>query len=131
MGELLLTGLKDLASRYEMLTQIRGKGLMIGLQFGEPHFWKLKTEWKLVHKMNSDLFGQMITIPLLEKHNILTQVAGHGLDTVKLLPPLVIGKADVDRFLDAMDHVLKEAHRFPGSAWTTARNLAIRTAKSA
>jgi len=131
MGELLTTGLNELASRYEMFSEIRGKGLMIGLQFSKPTSWKLKAEWKLVHKMNADLFGQMITIPLLARHNILTQVAGHGLDTVKLLPPLVIGKDDVAQFLNALDSVLREAHRFPGSAWTMAKNLAIRTAKSA
>ena len=84
----------------------------------------------MLHKMNEDLFCQMITMPLLEKHNILTQVAGQGIDTVKILPPLVIDRADADYFLEAMDAVLKDAHRFPGSAWTTTKKLAIRTAKS-
>ncbi len=130
IGRYLLTGLQDLASRYEMVYEIRGKGLMIGIQFGEPASLSLKTGWKLLHKMNPDLFGQMITMPLLEKHNILTQVAGHGLDTVKILPPLVIDQADADYFLTAMDAVLRDAHRFPGSAWTTTKNLALRTARS-
>jgi ornithine--oxo-acid transaminase len=81
--------------------------------------------------MNADLFGQMITMPLMEKHHILTQVAGHGLDTVKILPPLVIGKQEADMFLDAMETVLKDVHRFPGSAWATTKDLAMRTMKSA
>ena len=81
--------------------------------------------------MNEDLFCQMITIPLLEKHNILTQVAGHGIDTVKILPPLTIDNADADCFLEAMDKVLKDAHKFPGSAWTTVKNLGLRTVKTA
>lgn len=130
VGQYLFTGLQDLANRYEMVYEIRGKGLMIGIQFGEPVSLSLKTGWKLLHKMNPDLFGQMITMPLLEKHNILTQVAGHGLDTVKILPPLVIDKSDADYFLAAMDAVLRDAHRFPGSAWTTTKNLALRTARS-
>ena len=130
IGRYLFTGLQDLANRYEMVYEIRGKGLMIGIQFGEPVSLSLKTGWKLLHKMNPDLFGQMITMPLLEKHNILTQVAGHGLDTVKILPPLVIDQADADYFLTAMDAVLRDAHRFPGSAWTTTKNLALRTARS-
>ncbi len=130
VGRYLFTGLQDLANRYEMVYEIRGKGLMIGIQFGEPVSLSLKTGWKLLHKMNPDLFGQMITMPLLEKHNILTQVAGHGLDTVKILPPLVIDKSDADYFLAAMDAVLRDSHRFPGSAWTTTKNLALRTARS-
>ena len=131
MGKYLMNGLEDLADRYELLHEIRGKGLMIGIQFGEPESFTLKTGWKLLHKMNKELFCQMITIPLLEKHNILTQVAGHGLDTVKILPPLIIDNADADCFLEAMDKVLKDAHKFPGSAWTTVKNLGLRTAKTA
>lgn len=131
MGEYLMNGLKNLAERYELLHEIRGKGLMIGIQFGVPESFTLKTGWKLLHKMNEELFCQMITIPLLEKHNILTQVAGHGLDTVKILPPLIIDNADADCFLEAMDKVLKDAHKFPGSAWTTVKNLGLRTAKTA
>jgi len=131
MGTYLMGGLNELADRYELLHQIRGKGLMIGLQFGAPGSLALKTGWKLLHKMNEELFCQMITIPLLEKHHILTQVAGHGLDTVKILPPLVIGTSDAERFIDAMDSVLKDAHRFPGSAWETVKNLGLRTARTA
>jgi len=131
MGGYLMNGLKDLADRYELLHEIRGKGLMIGIQFGAPESFTLKTGWKLLHKMNEELFCQMITIPLLEKHNILTQVAGHGLDTVKILPPLIIDNADADCFLEAIDKVLKDAHKFPGSAWTTVKNLGLRTAKTA
>ncbi|MCF8119648.1 MAG: aspartate aminotransferase family protein [Deltaproteobacteria bacterium] len=130
MGEYLMQGLEALAGRYDMLTQIRGKGLMIGLQFGEPKSFTLRNRWNLLHRMNEDLFCQIITMPLMQRHHILTQVAGHGLDTVKILPPLVIQKTDADYFLEAMDSVLKKAHRFPGSAWTTVMNMGLRTLKS-
>ncbi|NQU13886.1 MAG: aspartate aminotransferase family protein [Desulfobacteraceae bacterium] len=127
MGKYLLKGLKELADRYELVHEIRGKGLMIGIQLGPPESLSLKSGWKLIHKMNADLFCQIITIPLLEKYDILTQVAGHGLDTVKILPPLIIDKGDADYFLDAMDKVLKDAHKFPGSAWTTIKKLGLGT----
>lgn len=131
MGKYITDGLEKLARRYEFLHEIRGKGLMIGIQFGKPESLTLKSGWNLIHKMNKDLFCQMITIPLLEKHDILCQVAGHGLDTVKILPPLIIDDADADCFLEAMDIVLKDAHKFPGSAWTTIKDLGLRTAKTA
>lgn len=131
MGAYLEKGLRELADRYELIHGIRAIGLMIGIQFGKPATLSLKTGWKLLHKMNADLFCQMITMPLLEKHHILTQVAGHGLDTVKILPPLVIDRSDADHFLEALDDVLKDAHKFPGSAWKTVKNLGLRTARTA
>lgn len=130
MGDRILEGMNKLVDKYEMLKEVRGKGLMVGMQFGEPKSMGLKASWKLLHKMNDDLFCQMITMPLLEKHNILSQVAGHGLDTVKILPPLMINDEDVDKFLEAMDDVLKEAHKITGSAWKTVKDLGIRTAKT-
>lgn len=130
MGGRILAEMKKLADKYEMLTEVRGKGLMVGMQFGEPKSMALKASWKLLHKMNDDLFCQMITMPLLEKHNILSQVAGHGLDTVKILPPLMINDEDVDKFIAAMDDVLKEAHKITGSAWKTVKDLGIRTART-
>lgn len=130
MGKRIEEGMQKLADKYEMLTEIRAKGLMIGMQFGEPRSMALKASWKLLHKMNDDLFCQMITMPLLEKHNILSQVAGHGLDTVKILPPLMINDGDVDKFLAAMDDALKEAHKITGSAWKTVKDLGVRTAKT-
>jgi ornithine--oxo-acid transaminase len=131
MGDYLLTGMRQLAEKYELIREVRGKGLMIGIQFGEPGSLTLRTGWKLLHSMNADIFCQMITMPLMEQHNILTQVAGHGLDTIKILPPLVIEQAEADYFLSSLDAVLTEAHRFPGAAWTTTKNLALRTARSA
>ena len=131
MGAYLEKGLQELARRYEMVREIRAKGLMIGIQFGKPVSLSLKTGWNLLHKMNVDLFCQMITMPLLAKHQILTQVAGHGLDTVKILPPLTIDRSDVDHFLEALDNVLIDAHKFPGSAWKTVKDLGLRTARTA
>lgn len=131
MGDYLLAQLRQLAERFELIREVRGKGLMIGIQFGEPRSLALKTGWKLLHSMNTDIFCQMITMPLMEQYDILTQVAGHGLDTIKILPPLVIERTEADYFLSSLDAVLSEAHRFPGSAWTTTKNLAFRTARSA
>lgn len=131
IGNRIIDGLRELANRYEMLTEVRGIGLMTGMQFGEPKSMGLKASWKLLHKMNEDLFCQMITMPLLDRHDILTQVAGHGLDTVKILPPLTITEEDADKFLEAMDDVLKSAHSLTGSAWKTVKDLGVRTAKTA
>jgi ornithine--oxo-acid transaminase len=53
----------------------------------------------------------------MEKHRIITQVAGHGVDVVKLLPPLVINEADADYFLKSFEDVMVQMHKFPGPAW--------------
>jgi acetylornithine/succinyldiaminopimelate/putrescine aminotransferase len=122
-GEVLLSRLSEMARRFELIKDVRGKGLMIGIEFGEPASLKLKAGWKIVHAAAKGLFGQMIAIPLMRDHGILTQVAGHNMDVHKLAPPLIIGEEEMDYFLAAYERVLTDLHRFPGPLWDLGKTL--------
>jgi ornithine--oxo-acid transaminase len=117
LGRQLAEGLRALVPRFEFLKEIRARGLMIGIEFGSPRSLGLKTVWALMHRLDGSLFPQAAIIPLLDKHHIVTQVAGHHIDVVKLLPPLVISEEDVEWFLTAFQDVLVQMHKFPGPAW--------------
>ena len=130
MGEKLIGGLRAMMDRYEMMHEVRGLGLMVGIEFGKPSSFSLKAGWKIVHAVNKGLFGQMVVVPLMCDHRILTQVAGHNVDIVKLLPPLIINEAHVERFLSAFEKVMKDCHRFPGSAWSIGKKLATEALKA-
>ena len=123
-GEYIIQKLNALKPKYEMLKEVRGKGLMIAIEFGEPKSLKLRLGWNLVHKASKGLFGQMIVVPLFTQHRILTQVPGHNMDVVKILPPLMITKKEADAFVEAMDQVMEACHKFPGSAWEVGYTLA-------
>jgi hypothetical protein len=79
--------------------------------------------WKLLHKVDKVLFAQMIVTQMLSKHRILTQVAGHAMDVIKILPPLIIGEREVDLFVSALDSVLTECRKFPGPMWELGNNF--------
>ena len=86
MGNLLGEGLHAMIPRFEFLKEVRWRGLMVGIEFGPPQSLALKTAWALMHKLDKSLFPQAAIIPLLDKHHIITQVAGHHIDVIKLLP---------------------------------------------
>ena len=123
LGDRLRLGLSDLIGRYEFLRAVRGKGLMIGIEFGPPTSLKLKASWNLLESANKGLFCQLITIPLFAEHKILTQVAGHASHTIKLLCPLVITEADCDWIVSAFDDVIAATHRVPGAIWSLGKTL--------
>jgi ornithine--oxo-acid transaminase len=123
-GDYLMRGLAAMSARYELLREIRGKGLMIGIEFGSPKSLKLKASWNVLEAASRGLFCQLITIPLLRDHKILSQVAGHASHTIKLLPSLVISKADCDWILNAFDSVIADSHRVPGAIWSLGKTLA-------
>lgn len=123
MGQLLADGLRALVPRFEFLKEIRARGLMIGIEFGPPKSLGLKAAWALAHKLDRSLFPQAAIIPLLDKHHIITQVAGHHIDVIKLIPPLVLNAEDVKWFLGAFEEVLVQMHKFPGPAWDVIANI--------
>lgn len=117
-------GLSALMDRYEMLGDIRGRGCMLGIEFKEPRSLSLKMGWSILHKLDSSLFPQMITIPLMRDFRILTQTSGKGQDIIKLLPPMVMSNEDVQYFVESFETVLKSAHQFPGGVWDLGKSLA-------
>jgi ornithine--oxo-acid transaminase len=123
-GERLLAAFRQMAGRYELVREIRGKGLMIGVEFGPPKSFALRMSWNALEAVNAGLFCQMITIPLFKDHKVLSQVAGHASLTVKMLPPYVISNADCDWIETAFDTVIADAHRVPGAAWSLGKTLA-------
>ncbi len=122
-GAQLLAKFSQMIERFELLHQVRGKGLMIGVEFGPPRSLALKASWSVMETASKGLFCQLITIPLFKDHRILTQVAGHGSHTIKLLPSLTITDIDCSRIEHAFDAAIAASHRVPGAAWSLGKTL--------
>jgi ornithine--oxo-acid transaminase len=110
-GEELIARLTDSMERYELIHDVRGRGLMIGIEFGRPQSWRLRPHWRALQLARKGLFAQTVVHGLFHRHHILTQVSGDHVEVIKLLPPLIIGEREVDRFMAAFTDVMDEAHR--------------------
>lgn len=122
-GRMLADGLRAMVPRFEFLKEIRARGLMVGIEFGPPQSLGLKTAWTVAHTLDKSLFPQAAIIPLLDKHHIITQVAGHHVDVIKLLPPLIVSVEDLRWFLSAFEDVLEQMHKFPGPVWDVVASI--------
>jgi acetylornithine/succinyldiaminopimelate/putrescine aminotransferase len=125
MGELLLELTRPLVDRYEIVSDVRGLGLMWAIELAAPSGGRNLAVWNRVERSQPGLAAQLITVPLFKRHRILSQVAGHRLNVVKALPALVIEESEVQRFAAALDDVLSRAERLPramaGLMWDLAR----------
>lgn len=130
IGDEIGNALRAEMPRFEFLKEVRWRGAMIGIEFGPPRSLTLKTAWTLMHKLDKSLFPQAAIIPLMEKHHIITQVAGHNIDVIKLLPPLVASQEDLNWFLKGFDEVLVQMHKFPGPAWDVLAGIGKRAITS-
>ncbi len=129
-GERLLKLFNGMRERYDLVKDVRGKGLMIGVEFGEPRSLALRASWNILETAQSGLFCQLIAIPLFKDHKVLTQVAGHDTHTIKLLPSLTITDADCEWIERSFDAVIADAHRVPGAAWKLGKTLANNALKA-
>ncbi|MFF7146294.1 aspartate aminotransferase family protein [Streptomyces nodosus] len=122
VGDQLRSRLAALVDKYELLSEVRGRGLMIGIEFGRPSSLKLRGRWSMLQAARKGLFAQMVVVPLLQRHRILTQVSGDQLEVIKLIPPLIVDERDVDRFVEAFTAVMDDAHG-GGLMWDFGKTL--------
>jgi ornithine--oxo-acid transaminase len=109
LGEVLLERTQALVEEHEVVRDVRGLGLMWAMEFGEPESGSFA--WRVMERMQTGLFAQLVVVPLFTRHRILSQVAGHDLPVLKGLPPLVLDEQDIDTFVGALDDVIAKAAR--------------------
>ena len=109
LGAVLIDRTEPFVEAHDVVREVRGLGLMWAMEFAEPESGSLS--WRVMERMQTGLFAQLVVVPLFTKHRILSQVAGHDLPVLKGLPPLVLSEQDVDDFVAALDDVIKKATR--------------------
>ena len=116
--------LRGLAEKYELIQDVRGLGLMVGIEFGEPDSGSAGRRFRRLERMRTALFSQTVVVPLFHRHRIITQVAADNVNIIKLLPPLISGPEEVDYFIQALDDVMADAHRGSGLTLEFGRTMA-------
>src|SRR4029077_641193 len=124
-GAALIAGIERVGERHELVSAVRGRGLMIGIEFSRPKSLRLRAQWALLESMRTGLFAQMVIVPLFRDHGILTQVAGDHQNVLKILPPLITTEEQADDFIDALDDVLSNLERSLGLLFGVGRSLAL------
>jgi ornithine--oxo-acid transaminase len=122
LGEQLMIGLRSRLANSEFIAEIRGLGMMIGIELRSPRSLKLQMAYRMIEQARRGLFCQLLLIPLLREHRILAQVAGSELPVIKLLPSFVISEADVDWIVSAFGSLIEDVQHL-GHIWEHAKTL--------
>jgi ornithine--oxo-acid transaminase len=129
MGALLLELTRPLVERYEVVSDVRGLGLMWAIEFGPPSGRVGRALWETVERRQAGLFSQLITVPLFHEHRILCQVAGHRMNTIKALPALVVEEQEIRRFAAALEQTVAAAERYPAALARFGARTGLRAAR--
>src|SRR5277367_993784 len=115
IGALLLELTRPLVERFEVVSDVRGMGLMWAIEFGPPAGASARRLWERVERRQPGLFSQLVTVPLFHEHKIFCQVAGHHLNVIKALPALTVEESEIRRFAAALEQTIAAAEHYPAA----------------
>jgi 4-aminobutyrate aminotransferase len=95
VGEHLMNGLRELQKKHELVGDVRGKGLMIGIELVRNR----QTKERAVEERGA-------LVQAMFRRGVL--VLGAGKNALRLAPPLVLSKSQADSVLEVMDEALAE-----------------------
>jgi ornithine--oxo-acid transaminase len=117
--------LNDALAGYEMVKTVRGKGLLLGIEFMAPRSFTLRAPFEAFAQVHPAMFGQILVMNLFRDGGILTQICGNDFMVLKAAPPLVTSSSQIAEFVSAVRNVVELAHH-PGAFWSQALGMARR-----
>jgi ornithine--oxo-acid transaminase len=128
-GKYLAAQLAEALGDFEMVKEVRGLGLLMGIEFQAPRQLRLRIPYQGFSAVHPAMFGQIVVMRLFRDFGFLTQICGNNFMVLKVAPPLVVTDAQLDAFVPAIREVVEIAHS-PGIFWSEALGLARRAFRS-
>lgn len=128
-GEYLQARLREALRSYEMVKEVRGLGLLMGIEFQAPRQLRLRIPYEAFCAVHAGMFGQIVVMRLFRDFGFLTQVCGNNFMVLKVAPPLSVSNVQMDAFVSAISEVVELANS-PGPFWSEALGLARRAFRS-
>jgi ornithine--oxo-acid transaminase len=125
LGKQLREKLATRLSRYDMIKDIRGMGMMSGVEFRAPRKFRHRVLFEAFSKIHPAMFGQVLVMRLFKDKAIYSQICGNNFTVLKVAPALVISESQIDDFVDAMESIVELMHASTGF-WTEALGMARR-----
>ena len=86
VGSYFVSRLNELKSQFDFITEVRGRGLLVALEFSRD-------------------IAEKVVLACSNKGLLVNQVKPNAL---RFMPPLIIGEKEVDRAVDILERALKE-----------------------
>ncbi len=125
LGTYMRRRLREALAGFEMFAEVRGEGLFTGIVFRRPRSLALRLAYEAFVKIHPAMFGQVLVMRLFRDHGILAQICGNNFMVLKLVPPLIVSREQIDEAVEAVCEVVKLAHS-PTVFWSEALGLVRR-----
>lgn len=111
-GAYLLGKLQSLKERHPLIRDVRGIGLLVGLEFNSDN-------------MSKEFLASMIAGELLNKYSIITAYTLNNPNVIRIEPPLTVTYKELDIIVTALDEILRKHKGFFSLVTTSAKTMIL------
>lgn len=123
LGEYLMNGLRSLQQTYPIIREVRGRGLLVGIEFEQPAKGMLGKVAGAVNKLSAEYLGAMVAGVLLNKHQIIAAYTLNNPNVIRLEPALIITKEQIDAVLNALNDTFEKNTSLLGFGLASGKTL--------
>jgi ornithine--oxo-acid transaminase len=125
LGEEFRAKLRDELAPFDMVKEVRGMGLLSGIEFVPPKKLAFRALYEAFYKIHPAMFGQIVVMRMFREKGILTQICGNNFMVLKAAPPLMVTTEQLDEFVTGIREVAELAQT-SATFWTEALGMARR-----
>jgi ornithine--oxo-acid transaminase len=125
LGEEFRAKLRDELVPFDMVKEVRGMGLLSGIEFVPPKKLAFRALYEAFYKIHPAMFGQIVVMRMFREKGILTQICGNNFMVLKAAPPLMVTTEQLDEFVTGIREVVELAQT-SATFWTEALGMARR-----
>jgi ornithine--oxo-acid transaminase len=125
LGEEFRTKLRRELADFDMVNEVRGMGLLSGIEFVPPKKMAFRVLYEAFNKIHPAMFGQIVVMRMFREKGILTQICGNNFMVLKAAPPLNVTESQLDEFVDGIRDIVAMAQTSP-AFWTEALGMVRR-----
>lgn len=106
LGDAFRAQLSERLSRFDMVKDIRGLGMMTGIEFRAPKKLSLRVPFEAFSRIHPAMFGQVLVMRLFNDKSIFSQICGNDFMVLKVAPALVVREAELEEFVLAITDIV-------------------------
>ncbi len=129
-GAYMLDELRKLQKKNVMIREVRGRGLLIGIEFEKPAQGIVdKLTGGVINKLAEEYVGAIAAGELLNRHRVITAFTFNNPYVIRMEPPLTVTRGQIDAVLEKIDDVFTRNRGFMSMAAASAKTAISAFAK--
>ncbi len=121
-GSYFLNKLQGLQEKYDIIKEVRGRGLLIGLELAQEGGLLDYLSAGSLKKLSSEYLSSMVGAELQAKYGIITLFTTNNPNVLRLEPPLTVTYEQLDQAVDAFDKLFSRYKSFLKIAFRSSRS---------